>query len=219
MRRALKTAVLALALSLIEPAVAGDSQHEGCHGNAWNGSEVIVDIPDEDCQPNAAGIPGPGEKEGSGLCVWATLQMAARWQGIRELDDLFEYMKTQTGGGWPERVERILKERAPGLDFSQYEGDNPVPFIEAALRTGRPVCSTYGYGELYLNSAGQMTQISHWILIVGLNGEWGQIKDNNDAFHVTWIKRTELIKRIKYPKGKAWLAVLMPPPPPPIPVK
>jgi hypothetical protein len=205
----LRSAVLLIALILASPLRAGDS--EVSNGPIHDGTEVSIDIPLRHRQQNTGGT------DGSGLCVFATLQMAAWWQGITELDDLFAYMKTQPGGGWPERVDRILKQRAPHLEYIQYEDKDPAPLIEAAIKTGRPVCSTYGYGDFYHDAAGNRAPISHWILIVHFDANWAAIVDNNDSAHVTWIKRDEFLRRAVHPSGKAWLAVLMPVPPPPVP--
>ncbi len=208
--------VLAVALCVASFARA-TADSEVANGPVHENTEVMIHIPPAYLRENDRGIP-EGGKPGAGLCVWASLQMSAWWQGIGQLNDLFEYMKTQTGGGWPERAEEILKARAPGVDFVQYEGKDRellITLIETALKTGRPVCITYGYGDFYRKRGAN--QISHMVLLVHFDNKLAAIVDNNDVHNVTWMPREELLKRAAYPSGKTWVCVLIGTPPPPIP--
>ena len=200
--------LLAIGLVLVASMARAIADSEVANGPVHEGVEVQIDLPPRYRQPNAEGT------DGAGCCVFASLQMAARWMGIEELADLFEWIQTQKGGGWPERVEKVLKERAPHLSFIQYEGAD-VAILDAAMATGRPVCLTYGYGEFYKKRG--MAKISHMVLLVHLDRNKAAILDNNDVENVTWMTREELIKRAKYPSGNLWAVVLIGTPPPPIP--
>ena len=206
LRRSLATLALAFSLYAI-PLGAGET--ETANGPTYQGISVQIDLPDADLQPNSGGT------DGAGLCVFASLQMAARWGGIDELADLFSWMKSQRGGGWPEKVDRVLTARAPRLKeaggWINYEGSDPT-ILDAALRTNRPVCVTYGYGELYANKT-----IGHMVLLVHLDANLAAIRDNNDVNHTTWMSRAEFLKRWKHPSGKGWCVILITPPPPPVP--
>lgn len=196
--------LLWLALSL--PAGAG-SEIEVANGPVHEGIEVAIDLPMPDHRQNEAGT------DGAGLCVWATLDMAGRWANIPELRGLFSHMKQQPGGGWPERVERVMAELAPNVPYVQYEGSDPS-ILDAAIRSGRPVGITYGYGngKLYRGQT-----IAHMVLLVHLDDKWACIIDNNDPLHCTWLTRPELLNRWTHPTGKGWAVVFIAPPPPPIP--
>lgn len=211
---ALAFAMLALGLCPTDPLRAGSD--EIANGPIHEGVEVAIDLPDEDAQQNTGGT------DGAGLCVFASLQMAARWQNVHQLADLFDFMKTQPGGGWPARVKSILDARAPGLAWYQSEGSDPT-VLDLAIRSGRPVCITYGYGDFYRGKGVRLDKngkpkIDHMVLLVHLDAEWGAIRDNNDPKHVTWMPRAELINRWKYPTGMAWTVVLLAPPAAPVPM-
>lgn len=174
-------------------------------GPEYDGASIDCDV------PMAMRIKNTGGTDGAGLCVWASAQMAAFFQNCKELLDLFEYMKTQTGGGWPERVDRIMKERAPGVKYKQYEGDS-LDFIQEGINSGRPVCVTYGYGELY-----NMQTIAHMVLCVGMNEKETAILDNNDPDHIWLMETSEFKKRFIHPNSSGWAWYTLNPPPPPVP--
>ncbi len=212
----MRQVLLAVALCVATFARA-TADSEVANGPVHEGVEVTIDVPPAYLRENDRGIPENG-RPGAGLCVWASLQMSAWWQGIPELADLFEYMRTQPGGGWPARVEQVLKARAAGVGFVQYEGkdrETVIALIETALKTGRPVCITYGYGDFYRKRGAN--QISHMVLLVHFDEKWAAIIDNNDVANVTWMPREELLKRAAYPSGDTWVCVLIGTPPPPIP--
>lgn len=216
-------ALLALLLVALSPASADDG--EVANGQSHAGADVTVDLPGEDHVQNAEGI------DRAGLCVFASLQMAANWENISALSDLFTWMKTQPGGGWPERVKRILDKRAPGLPYVQYEGADPA-ILDKAIRGGRPVGVTYGYGDWYRGKGVRLDRngkpkIDHMVLLVHLDPEpkagepesaaWAAIIDNNDSKHYTWMTRAEFLRRWVYPTNVGWCVVLLAAPPPPIP--
>lgn len=181
---------------------------EVANGPVHDGVEVTIDLPAAHHRRNEGGT------DGAGLCVWAAIEMAGKWSNVESLAGLWATMKAQPGGGWPERVDRVLQEVAPDLAYVQYEGADPT-IMEAALRSGRAVCITYGYGEFYRRRGSDT--IAHMVLLVHLDATKAAIIDSNDPEHVTWMSRSELLKRWVHPTGQGWTVVLLAPPPPPAP--
>ncbi len=173
-------------------------------GPVFQGVEAAIDLP---LGLHVKNIGAP--KDGQGLCVFASLQMAANWEGVESLYDLIN--KVPNGGGWPEKVEHYLKLLAPELPYVQYEGNDPA-ILDLAIQMGRPPCITYGTGEFYKNKT-----IAHMVLLAHIDKDLAAIIDNNDPTHWTWMERSVLIERWKHPSGKAWVVVLLDPPPPPKP--
>lgn len=173
-------------------------------GQVHGGVEIQIDLPFAEHVKNF-GAP----KDGLGLCVFASMSMAARWHNVDALSDVIH--KLDQGGGWPERVDTVFKEFAPSLKYVQYEGSDPS-ILDKALSEDRPACVTYGYGERY-----QMKTIAHMVMLVHLDGQSAAILDNNFPGTYEWMSRAEFLKRWAHPNGKGWAYVMLAPPPPPIP--
>ncbi len=179
-------------------------------GGVANGPEHEGSIVDCDV-PEIMRVKNTGGSDGSGLCVFASLEMAARYQNCVALIGTFDWMKTQPGGGWPERVDRVMKARAPEVKYKQYSGRD-LEFIQEGISSGRPVCVTYGYGEFY-----RMQTIAHMVLCVAMDERWTAILDNNDPQHIWWMETQEFQKRFVHPNGNGWAFYTLEPPPPPVP--
>lgn len=173
-------------------------------GNTHSGTELQIDLPISQHVKNF-GAPA----DDLGLCVFATLDMDARWHNERRLIGIIH--KLEKGGGWPEKVDAVIKEYAPGLKYTQYEGTNPA-VLDKALSEGRPAGVTYGYGERY-----KMETIAHMVLLVHLDSKWAAILDNNFPGTYEWMPREEFLRRWVHPSGKGWCYVLLGPVPPPVP--
>lgn len=171
-----------------------------------DGTEVTVHLPESQHVKNI-GAPA----DGLGLCVFASMDMAARWHNVTELEGIIG--KIREGGGWPEKVDQVLGLHAPNLDYVQYEGANPA-ILDQAMAENRAACVTYGYGERY----GGKT-IYHMVLLVHLDDKVACILDNNfpGANNLEWMTRREFLRRWMHPHGQGWAFVLLAPPPPPIP--
>ena len=181
-------------------------------GNRLGSAEAVIDLPIAKHVKNTAGT------DGAGLCVWASLQMHANWVEADKLKDIMIQMQKEPGGGWPERVTRKMKEVAPDIPYVQYEGSDPS-VLDLAMKTGRPACVTYGYGERYNNQT-----IAHMVLLAHLDPEGARngkplaaIIDNNFPGTWEWMTREEFLKRWKHPNGEGWAVVILLSPPPPIP--
>ena len=173
-------------------------------GQTHNGVELQIDLPESQHVKNF-GAPA----DGKGLCVFASMTMAARWHHVRQLSDIIH--KINEGGGWPEKVTEVFKQYAPDLKFVQYEDTDPA-ILDKALAEGRPACVTYGYGERY-----QMKTIYHMVLLVHLDSKYAAILDNNFPGTYEWMSREEFLRRWVHPSGKGWAYVMLAPPPPPPP--
>jgi hypothetical protein len=178
---------------------------ESCvDGPVHEGVEVVVDLPKEQHVRNF-GAP----EDGQGLCVFASMDMAARWHHMHELIDVIH--KVRKGGGWPEKVRDVIGELAPQRHFVQYEGVSPS-ILDASMAARSPVCVTYGYSPRYGNQT-----IYHMVILVHLDAEWAAIVDNNFPGTFEWMSRTEFIKRWCHPGHKGWAYTFLEAPPPPIP--
>lgn len=212
--RKLGWALVVVAVVLAIPFLAVFGSEGVQNGDTHQGHEVQADIPQDMRQENTVGT------DNQGLCVWASTQMAANFQNVEELGGLFDAMKKQRGGGWPERVDSVMKQMAPHIKYDQFvasswdQVDEGVRYIQEWTSTGRPVMITYGYGELYNNAT-----IAHMVICVYCDDEWMAILDNNDIAHVWWMTTQEGKRRFGWPNGQAWAWRLHTPPPPPVPHK
>lgn len=173
-------------------------------GPSHNGVEVMCDLPSEQHVKNF-GAP----KDGAGLCVFASMDMDARWHNIKPLIGIIK--KLQEGGGWPEKVDKVIKEHAPDLKYMQYEGTNPS-ILDEAMERRSPCCVTYGYGERYNGQT-----IYHMVILVHLDDKYAAIIDNNFPGTFEWMSRAEFLKRWVHPGGTGWAYTFLESPPPPIP--
>jgi len=208
-RESLFWKVFILGFLLLWPLALAFGQEKAVqNGATHDGQEVACDIPDAMRVHNTIGI------NGAGLCVWASTEMAARYQQCKGMVGIFDHMKSQLGGGWPSRVDAMMKRYAPETKYRQFVGggDEGLAFIKQAIDSGRPCCVTYGYGELY----GGRT-IAHMVLCVALDDEWAAILDNNDEHHIWWMSAAEFRKRFLHPRGQGWAWYTFAPPPPPVP--
>jgi hypothetical protein len=185
-----------------EPDYPGES--------TYHGVEVTIDLPNGLVADGGQRVKNFGApRDNKGLCVFASMDMSARWQYIPQLIGIIA--KLQTGGGWPERVEKVVREYAPGVEVAQYEGADPA-FLDLAIKTGRAVCVTYGYGKFY-----SYRTIPHMVMLTHLDSQLAAIIDNNDPLYHTWMSRAEFLRRWVHPHGQGWAYVLITPPPPPPP--
>jgi hypothetical protein len=130
-RSSLKVAVavasLLVSLGSIWAQTGGRS--EVATGPVYNGVEAAIDLP-TNLHVKNFGAP----KDGQGLCVFASLTMAARWEGTEALFDMIH--KIPNGGGWPDKVDHYLKLLAPDVPYVQYEG--AIPRSSTGHRDGPP---------------------------------------------------------------------------------
>jgi hypothetical protein len=175
----------------------------------YQGTEVQCPLPNQFHIKNKGGI------DGAGLCVWASITHAARWQNVEKLKDLFNYMRSQPGGGYPSKVDRYLKGKFNYENYVQVEGmDNCVKLLEYAAKTNRMACVTYGFDR---NGA----RIAHMVNCVFFGDNLVCCLDNNYPNTWEWMSKDEFFKRLKSSHlggDSSWVVVLLDDPPPPVPV-
>lgn len=191
-------------------------------GKAWiggpkhiDGTEVACDIPHEKWMENSVGT------DNSGLCVFTSINVAAFWQHVKEAWDFQQKMRRELGGGWPEKVDKMIAKYCPGVEYVQYEGPDSS-ILDLAIKSGRMPCVTYGFSERYQDKNGRGGQIAHMVNLVHLDSKWACVLDNNFVAPASleWMSRDEFFRRWKLgSRGNkdGWAVVLLRPPPPPVP--
>jgi hypothetical protein len=188
-------------------------------------TEVVCDLPEVLRLKNTAG------RDGAGLCVPTSMEQAGRFQNVAALVGLQQWMTSQPGGADPAKVDQIMKQFAPQVDYLQHT-DGDEKFLKAALATGRMVCVTYaGHCPRYGTSA----TIAHMVNLVYLDDAQACILDNNFPGQYLWMTAAEFIGRWKglgpdgkpyyvhdrlgrpFPVGGGWAIVFTAPAPPPPP--
>jgi hypothetical protein len=198
--------IILLMASVLVAAPPGQPVEAGLE---YQGHKVQVHLPETEKKKNIGG------SDGAGLCVFTSIEYAARLQNARELFDLQSYMHTKPGGGYPSKVASVLKAIAPNVQYIQDTTGNE-DILELALKTGREPSITYdGYDTLYHG------YVAHMVGLVYLDKDFAAITDNNrpaDA-RTVWMKRSEFTPRFNGKPGeKGWSVILLDPPPPPLPV-
>lgn len=153
-----------------------------------------------------------GGRDGSGLCVFTSIEYCARWQCERALFDFQAQMRKELGGGWPEKVDKMIARYAPGTAYLQHTGGDPG-VLTAALASGRMVGVTYGGYDPHYRG-----YVAHMVTLVHYDGTWACIIDNNfpGENEYVWMSPAEFQRRWKM-GGGGWAVVLLSPPPPPVP--
>lgn len=192
-------------------------------GPSYKGEEVTCDLAPQEQFKNIG-----SKKDGAGMCVFTSIEMAARYQGIDEMRGWRDWAAANyAGGGYPTKVDALLatwfklKGIAP-IPYIQYEGKAPEAVLELADKTGRMICMTYGYSPRYGNG-----RIYHMTCSPRYRGQLAVCLDNNfvakksgdgyDENDLEWMSKEELVRRIRYADGSAWIFVWLSQPPAPIP--
>lgn len=199
-----------LALLLLPPLVRA-GPHESRVGGRTSpdgAEEILLDLPGAEHLKNVAG------RDGSGCCVFTSLEVAGRWANVAQLRGFQQKVaKNEPGGGWPEKVDRMLAKYAPGVEYVQYSGTDPA-LLQLALKTGRMPCVTYGYSPRYGG------RVAHMVNLVHYSAKWAAVLDNNfpgeDRYE--WMAPDEFLYRWKLGDGNGWAVITLAPPPPPVPV-
>ena len=182
---------------------------------APDGTKAVVDLPISQHMRNTGGMGRRGPGTGAGLCVFTSIEMAGRWQFIRQLDGLQKYMTTKQGGGYPQKVDAVLaafcrEKSLPIPQYIQHTGGD-VRFLELALHTDRIVCVTYAGSDDFYNGP-----ISHMVCLAHLDASKAAIIDNNRPGYWVWMTRSQFLTRWRDMDG-GWAVVFLNPPPPPHP--
>lgn len=175
------------------------------NGPTHEGREIAVDLPINEHLRNKGG------SDGAGLCVFTSIDHAARWQNEVSLIGFRDYMTKFPGGGYPEKVDKFIPKKSDGknVDYVQFTDGDPASLV-LALRTGRMPCITYGYSPRYGGN------IAHMVNLVYLDDKWAAILDNNFPGTYEWVEYKEFIRRWRM-GGGGWNLVLLNPSAPPVP--
>ena len=169
-------------------------------------TEVTCDLPVEARHKNRGG------RDGAGLCVFASLDHAALYQNDRAVTGIFQKMFAEPGGGWPQKVDAMMRKYCPGAVYVQYEGKDPS-ILKLALKTGRMPSVTYnGHDPHYRGS------IAHMVNLVHLDDKYGVVLDNNfvGERELVWLSPSDFQQRWRG-NGSGWAVILLSPPPSPVP--
>lgn len=181
-------------------------------GPSHDGRELQCDLWADDHLRNKGG------RDGLGLCVFTSIDMAARWQNVPALVGFRDFMTQHPGGGHPQKVAAMIPKAAAAKQLSapgywQFT-DGDTAKLRRILDAGRIACVTYGYSPRYGGS------IAHMVCLVHLDEKWAVVLDNNfpgiDRYE--WVGRDEFLRRWRMGAGGGWAVCLTAPPPPPIPV-
>jgi len=196
---------LLLVLLAVSPAFAIEA-----NGPTYGGKEVRVWMPADQHLRNTGG------SDGAGLCVFTSIDHAARYQNEPALIGFRDWMKNHPGGSWPEKTDDMIAKmcaekgvKVPG--YIQHTGGDAA-FLELALRTGRYPCITYaGNDNVFYRQ-----KIAHMINLVYLDADTAAVHDNNYPGKWLWMTRDQFLSRWRDMSG-GWAVVLLKPAPPPLP--
>jgi hypothetical protein len=193
-----------------EEMEAGGKPVEGGRVSPDNSVELVCDLPESERKKNIA-------SKGLGCCVFRSIEYAARWQQVPPLYNLPEQMRDAgiAGGGYPDKVTKIMAKFAPGVPYIQDTSGDPE-VLEAILKSGRMPCITYDGHDCHYSGS-----IAHMVCLPAFDRAqgWASVGDNNfikeDQF--VWQSPQNLIQRWKGGGGGGWVVALLAPPPPPVP--
>lgn len=180
-----------------------------------NKSEIHCDLPASQMLKNKGG------SDGSGLCVFTSVEHSARWQEIGALLGFRDWMTRYPGGGYPEKlkakIEQLSKERGmPTPDYIQLQGRQELlPVLKAACESGRMPAVTYSFSPTGRYGG---RKIAHMVSLVFLSDEWACILDNNypGPEQLEWISTKDFMRSFTG-GGNGWAVVFATPGPPPFP--
>lgn len=168
------------------------------------GRQAAIDLPASLHLHNSGGLGPLGPGTGAGLCVGTSVEVAARWHGLREIDGFQEWLKYRRGGSYPEKLARDLDAyaRSKGIAlprYIQHTGGDPA-FLDLCYRTRRMPAVTW--------TPSHMVSGSH------LDASSAAVIDNNRPGSWLWESRAEFLGNWNA-SGKGWAFVWLAPPPPP----
>jgi hypothetical protein len=205
----MRNLLASFALVVLPSWVAASPFHAG--GNEHAGEAVTCDLPPTEHLKNGVG------RDGLGLCVFTSLDHAARWCNEPALIGFRDFMTRHPGGGWPEKVDEYIPRMAaskglPAPAYVQHTGGD-AEFLRLALKTGRYVCVTYnGRDNTFYRGT-----IAHMLNLVHLSDKWAVIHDNNYPGRWLWMSPGDFLERWRG-SGGGWAIALLKAGPPPIPV-
>lgn len=176
--------------------------------------EVQVDLPVSERIRNIGSY-----RDGAGMCVMSSIEMASRWANMREYRGLRNWAANEPGGAYPQKVDRQLaayasRNNLPPPRYINFVGQSPE-ILEQALRSGRMPSVTYN-GRDGVRYRGT---IAHMVNLVHFDARWACVLDNNGIGEneLIWLSREEFLARWRDSSRGGWAVIWLnfPPPPPP----
>ena len=106
-----------------QPQLGGKTSPDGSE-------EIMIDLPASEKKHNVGG------RDGAGLCVFTSIEYCARWQNEPSLKEFQKQMRAELGGGWPEKLDAMVKKYAPQARYMQHTGGD-LSILKATLASGR----------------------------------------------------------------------------------
>lgn len=174
-----------------------------------------VDFPSREWMKNIG-----SRLDGSGMCVFTSIEMAAIWSGIEEFRGFRDWCaQNYPGGGYPEKVDKLIAAycNAKGISnpgYSQHEVSSTEVLVKA-LKSGRMPAVTLYRSPRYNGVIYHMVNSVHW------DEKYAATMDNNKFGNdplppVEWGSPQEMENRVKL-GGKIWVFVWNKHGPPPVP--
>lgn len=192
---------------------------------ANDGTPVQLDLPKALHMRNTGGSDGPrGPGSGSGLCVFTSINHAAYWQNVFQLQEFQKWMTKYPGGGHPQKVDAMIGKlcKEQGLPMPDYLNmqTNDLNILRSAVRSGRMPSITYNFSPV--GRYGK-SRIYHMVSLVaagagkGPDGKgWWAVLDNNYPGTFEWMSEAQFMRVYAY-GGTGWTVCLLRPSCPPVP--
>jgi hypothetical protein len=187
-------------------------------GITYQDATISCDLPNDQQFKNIG-----SKKDGAGMCVFTSIEMAARYQGLEQMRGWRDWAAANyAGGGYPQKVDQLLSawwkaKSIKPIPYLQFEGKDPETIMATIDRTNRMASITYGYSPRYGRG------IAHMVNAILYGDKYGTVLDNNfigdDKYE--WMDKAELVRRMRLTPngqaGSAWVFVWLTPgsPPPP----
>lgn len=175
---------------------------------AWVGGPTMFDQTITCNLPAKYHIHNVGGSDGAGLCVFASMHHAGVWQGEPVFTGLFDWMRKHPGGGWPEKVDRMVREyarekRLDVPDYIQVQGTD-LELLELVVDSGRMVGMTYNHSP---SGRYHGARIAHMVNCVKAGQDRYVILDNNypGDTQYEWLTRKEFLS-----VDPSWFLFLIP---------
>jgi hypothetical protein len=205
--------VLAASLAVVNGQ--GRSSSSVVDGRSHGGEQLSCDLPGSQQFKNIG-----SHLDGAGMCVFTSIEMAARWHGLEEFRGFRDWCAAKyRGGGYPGNVDEHIAsyckaKNIPVPGYIQYEGADIGQVLRLCDKTGRMACITYGYSPRYGGGT-----IAHMTCCPKFGGQFAVCLDNNFPGEQSyeWMSLDEMVKRVKHPRGQGWVFVWTATAPPPVP--
>lgn len=178
-------------------------------GPEYSGKQVTVDL------VARMHLKNKGGSDGAGLCVFTSVNHSSEYGNCDELRGLRDYMTRFPGGGYPEKLDKVIKAYCDSRSmkvppYLQHTGGD-VAFLKECLAAGRMPSVTYGGADgVYYRG-----DIYHMVNLVYLDDKVAAILDNNFPGQYLWMDVGFFLNRWRFGSGGWAVVVLTPPPPPP----